>query len=504
MVEIKVNERVLAELRKAFPKPPNSAQKALDKYLNALRTLVIQSLSRGATPMETKLNAFSVSLQTLANKGGQIGKDKKRLHAWLRDNELALVEPVEIGSNLTGTVSKVKFTELVTLQWHEPESMSDMTTVDGVGIKCALLEAADQNSQQLFDRIYPDYGVCIGDHRFDEVFDVVDVDTQSLRNYVLWLQEEAEHFTETKRNHYLFQARLILAIANHTGGRYYQRKIKSDFGRTYYAGTSVQNVNKRLRQAMLGDCWEYDIRSSVVAWKMGFARDYVKEISPETTVEKTFAFTLAYLSDKVGFMKNVKKDVFGTASDLAEELQIKMLKQAFTAISFGARQSSHGWLNKNGEWETASISAIFKREDERNRFISNFYVSQFAIEQAILDEYLFAGVIADYPDLLRFKYLQTSAGRPSKPKVIAFLYQHEETRVMDVVRAALAEFGHTVLANIHDAIVLKRRMSTYTKHEVELRMQEQTQNPYWRLGLNRMQRWAPSLRKEMLEEQMHR
>ena len=28
-------------------------------------------------------------------------------------------------------------------------------------------------------------------------------------------------------------------------------------------------------RAMLGNCWEYDIRSSVVAWKMGFARSYM-------------------------------------------------------------------------------------------------------------------------------------------------------------------------------------------------------------------------------------
>ena len=63
-------------------------------------------------------------------------------------------------------------------------------------------------------------------------------------------------------------ARTILAIASVMSGNYLQRKKPSAFGRLYYEGVSVQNINKELRRAVLGNCWEYDIRSSVVAWKM--------------------------------------------------------------------------------------------------------------------------------------------------------------------------------------------------------------------------------------------
>lgn len=63
-----------------------------------------------------------------------------------------------------------------------------------------------------------------------------------------------------------------MGIASVMDGYYVQRKKPSAFGRMYYEGVSVQNINKDLRSAVLGDCWEYDIRSSVVAWKMGWAK----------------------------------------------------------------------------------------------------------------------------------------------------------------------------------------------------------------------------------------
>lgn len=293
-------------------------------------------------------------------------------------------------------------------------------------------------------------------------------------------------------------------MALHTGGKYYQRKIHSDFGRTYYAGTSAQNVNKELRHAMLGDCWEYDIRSSVVAWKMGFAEGYVSKHAPRSSVAKKFGFTQAYLRDKAAFMKNVQQVVFEKDCDLTEELQLKMLKQAFTALSFGARKSSKGWINKNGEWENPSIVDIFQRADERDRFLSDANVCGFADEQTLLDNYLYEGAVKNYPDLLKLPYLQTHSGRTSKSKIVAYMYQHEETEVMNIVRAALQEFGKTVLANIHDAIVVRYRLTAGEKHEIELRMREQTSNPYWSLGAKEVKRWVASTKEVEKEEEQHR
>ncbi|MCE2677345.1 MAG: hypothetical protein LW632_04295, partial [Burkholderiaceae bacterium] len=140
---------------------------------------------------------------------------------------------------------------------------------------------------------------------------------------------------------------------------------------------------------------------------------------------------------------------------LAGALQVKLLKQAFTAISFGARKSGKGWMDSNGKWTNPAIVDIFRVKAERDLFLADPMVCAFIAEQGKLDKYLFDGFKAQRPDLLRLKYLQTQGGNPSRAKVIAFLYQHEETTVMDIVRATLAEHGQTVLANIHDAIIVR-------------------------------------------------
>lgn len=115
MIKITVNPAVYLALRQAFPKPLNRADRALRKYVNKLEELLFASLQRQATPMQRKLELFSISLQKLANEGGQIGKQRIRLHAWLPQNNWNLVEPVVIGSNLSGAVSDCKLTQWVTM-----------------------------------------------------------------------------------------------------------------------------------------------------------------------------------------------------------------------------------------------------------------------------------------------------------------------------------------------------------------------------------------------------
>ena len=95
------------------------------------------------------------------------------------------------------------------------------------------------------------------------------MDVKSLMAYIYWLRTSANKKSRVRIEHACAQAQTILAVAQVLGGRYLQPKKPSDFGRMYYEGTSVQNVNKELRRAILGNCWEYDIRSSVVAWKLG-------------------------------------------------------------------------------------------------------------------------------------------------------------------------------------------------------------------------------------------
>ena len=386
-------------------------------------------------------------------------------------------------------LTKARLTDLVELRWIGHEPAADQCDLD-TQTQIALLAQSGDVSQAVFEHLYPELvGKDFASHDQSK-FDIIDVDMQSLANYLQWLQKGSKHFNSAQINQYQYQARLILAVATHTNGKYLQRIKRSDFGRTYYAGTSIQNVNKELRRAVLGNCWEYDIRSSVIAWKMGFAKEYVATHAPTQSVQSEFPATLSYLENKAGFMNTIQYLVFGSDSDLAENLQIKILKQAFTAISFGARKTAKGWMDSSGKWTNPAIVDIFRVKAERDLFLSDSMVCDFIAEQGKLDQYLFDGFKTQRPDLLKLQYLQTQGGNPSRAKVIAFLYQHEETTVMDIVRKTLVEHGQTVLANIHDAIIVRKRLKVDVRHEIELRMQELTDNKYWLLGATELVRYS--------------
>jgi len=108
----------------------------------------------------------------------------------------------------------------------------------------------------------------------------------------------------------------------------------------------------------------------------------------------------------------------------------------------------------------------------------------------MLDNYLFNGIKQQRPDLLKLPYLQTQGGSPSKSKCVAFLYQHQETLVMNIVRDAVSAKGKTVLANIHDAIMTKERLGPELQNAIEQLMQDETDNCYWRLGATKLKRYA--------------
>ena len=291
MIKITVNSAVYEALNKAFPKPPNSAHRAITKYIAVLEQMLFKSLHFEATPMQRKLNLFTLSLQKLAQQGGQIGPNKIRVHKWLRENGFSLVEAVVVGSNMSGELSQCKLTNWVTM-------------IDTLAIEDSILIGAKTNKEidqhlsgdefgnyQVFNLLYPEFKQRLKSSEITALFDFLPVDIASVKAYIVWLTTESKHITREQKDQALRQARIILAIASVMDGNYLQRKKPSEFGRMYYEGVSVQNINKELRRAVLGDCWEYDIRSSVVAWKMGWSVDYINAHRPGEDLRRVCAGT---------------------------------------------------------------------------------------------------------------------------------------------------------------------------------------------------------------------
>jgi hypothetical protein len=478
VIRIEVRPEVERALSAAFPVPKNAARRAMRKYVQVLEQLLTQAIMNGRTPAQVKLNTYSISLQRLANLGGQIGPNRQRVHAWLRDKGLELVRTVTQGSNLTGVVSTVKVTELANLV---PETgyptNKEMAITINPGSDYAVDEVNTAPSQDV---------------------DWLEVDIKSLKAYTQWVTEQSNLISKEVKQRVLLQANTVLAEANSSGAKYPQIRKPSVFGRMYYEGLSIQNVNKELRRAILGDCWEYDIRSSVISWKMGFAEECLAALGSQQSIRKAFEATISYLEDRKDFMRTVRHFIFLEGSNVAPDLQRKLLKQAVTAISFGARASTTGWFNMAGQWTNPALVEILKNTEERQRFLGDPTIRKFIQEQNQLDDFIFDLFKSEASDFLKQPYLQTPSGRVSKSKVLAFCYQHSETQVMDIVRDMASKHGRIPLASIHDAVFFRQRLGAELKSEIEAEVRDKTANTYWSLGAKQLQGYS-CVSKDILE-----
>jgi hypothetical protein len=493
MVKLEVDTTVLEALQRAFPTQKNSAAKALTKYTELLESQLFQALQRGRTPDEYKLKLYSVPVTQLTHKGPQIGPNKVRLHPWLEANDLALIEKVTTGSNISGKVSQIKLTKRVQLV-DTLATTKSMTTMTDREVD-QYLDGDAQANAELFAMLFPDYD------SNPEAFDHVPVDRTSLKGFIVWLDKESKHYKNKDAD--LRKAKTILAIATHNKNRLPQRKVESDFGRTYYSSVNVQNASKTLRRGMLGNSWEYDMRSCATAWKMGEIENLIRSYGVGINTDRQYAATLYYLEDKQEFMRIVKHNTFLQASEVPEKLQVTLIKRALNALGFGAKAEGKGWRLANGIWKNPALGEIIKNPDERKRFLNCDLVARFLAEQKEMDECLMEWVRIECPALLSNPIVRTKRN-VSQAKVIAFLYQQSEAMVMQVLRDTLALHGRKTIANIHDAFIVKHRLSAEVKFDLEYVMQTATNNPHWRLGETQLEGFKPRCEDQIRAEELHR
>ena len=501
MIKLTINPQVLISLQQAFPRPLRSAARALAKYLAVVEGLIFDAVQRGLLPEQRKLKLFAIPLHELANRGGRIGPSKLRLHKWLKDNNLEIVQTVEKGNKFSGEYSLVKLSKLVTISGQVAVKFDEIKSDKELN---SYLTGNEADNLAVFKHLYPDIDPTQPLDSKAGVFDFAPVDIESLKAFIVWLAERADIGANDKRAQSLIHAKTILAVACVTGGVYPQRRKPSPFGRTYYDGVSVQNAHKELRRAMLGDCWEYDIRSSVVSWKMGFAKRLLRDAGLPPDVRKQFPATTLYLEDKADFMSTVRYFTFDGNTSLTPEFQLGLVKQALTAISFGAKILAKGWTDSFGNWKNPALVEILQNTCERNRFLADPTVKAFTAEQKILDDYLFELVKQQAPDLLELEIVKTLSGRVSKSKVISYLYQHAETESIDLVLACAEQYGHKPIARVHDAIFFRNRLGVDVKSEIEFALQQRSGNPYWYLAPKQLKRYNTIFIDQAVEEQLHR
>ena len=164
--------------------------------------------------------------------------------------------------------STVKLSSLVTMNDAMDLQTLKKKTVNELD---KLLNDKSLTDVDLFFRMFPDFAT-FNQQYIQANYDLCPINTKSLKQFIVWVSLRANKLNAVEKQMMLRQANMVLRVANGGSDVLPMKKKLSPFGRTYYEGTSVQSVHRTLREGMLGKCYEYDLRTSVIAWKMGFAQ----------------------------------------------------------------------------------------------------------------------------------------------------------------------------------------------------------------------------------------
>jgi hypothetical protein len=235
--------------------------------------------------------------------------------------------------------------------------------------------------------------------------------------------------------------------------------------------------------AMLGTSWEYDAKSCSIAWKMSFASQWhAQKKRRKLDVRQSFPVTTLYLEDKEVFFNYVIQKVFPV---LSTQDYKPIIKEAMNAIGFGAKLSMGTWHTDEGWEKRSSLFEVFDHDTQAlKRFIECDLVLLINKEQQTLNKFIvakFSGDAAWQAEMTAEQQLKKVKQFSSAQKIV-WLYQHAETIMMDMVRAEVKKSGNTVLANVHDAVVVRNQISSLMLAKIESKVQQRTGVGYFRLG----------------------
>lgn len=356
-----------------------------------------------------------------------------------------------------------------------------MVTPNIFKIKDSIVEF--ETAEQTFKRLYSDYADSFND---DTQIDWVAIDTQSLRSYI------SENKKFQKDNNKLYQygitAEEILKVSEllHEIGHVRcpalpQIKSPSAFGRMYYRSLNLQNIPKVVRHAALGHYNQYDITSSIFAWQLQSVNSAFK--TPATK-------ELVIYKDMIRQMlvNDCMRD-----TPVEETTKLKFIKQAITALGFGARIDGGAYFDlESNRWIRSAINDTIKNKEDRLRFQNHKWVKEFCAEQIKITDYIIANTdttnLTDIPELWSAK---TGKIRPSS--LMAYLYQQYESSLMTKIKQLIPE-EFEFLLGVHDAF--------YTRHKLPGTMiQEYAQsiNPYIKFEREEKSGWTTFDREEEQE-----
>ena len=292
-------------MMKSFPKySKEKAELRLNKYVRTLERLMRRARVNNRF---SRNKTYTLEAKVLWDKCGQLGTKKISVHKWLTDNRVQLVHKTNVNYRPSKELSVYKKTKYLTIK---DESVIDLLRKMSSTERLNYLNTPTQHDIDEITDYLKDFNSLSASEQND-LYEIVKVDEVSLKNYLLKLANGEVQIETSKQESDADCSEYILRIAQLNNGLLPQLKFKSDFGRTYYKNLSVQNVSKRVREAFLGDSWEYDCKSCSASWKMAFAREhYDSKSRHKVSFDDSYIAMTLYLEYKSEFFRVVIENIF--------------------------------------------------------------------------------------------------------------------------------------------------------------------------------------------------
>ena len=431
-------------------------RKLHNKYLNTIRRYLFRALPH------VQGDTINFPLAEAQNRCGDFQYKNKRYYVW---QEFMAVQPffyvTKTGRKWTGMISEVR--------------LFDQKYID------LLIDTV--NTEELVKAFYSQYD------NSNKI--IIPIDYDSLCNYIGRTEHELHNTNISKKHDKLLQnlrtAKFFKIISEHyydTYGEYVIPHVESDkkhYGRTYYKGINLQNCTKEVRSAALGDHVSYDLNAAVYAVKLMLAQDIFNEYN--TDFYGNFTYTKEYLDHK----NHIRQELADVIHQYIPTYPnpIKLVKEAITAIGFGAKMHEGSW-EYEGITRYSALNYIIYDQKARKAFVQHRFIVNFLKEQDLLTKIIyeyysrhidFYNKVKDIPDMMN------NNGKLKKSKVMAYLYQHMETKIMDMITENIIP-----RLKIHDSFIMTKPLDNNTF--VQIKYDLSIISPYLTLSMEEHSGWV--------------
>ena len=271
--------------------------------------------------------------------------------------------------------------------------------------------------------------------------------------------------------------------------------------REYLTGTNLRNCKREVRVAAIGECWEYDIDTAVYTWLSNMF-DRVCRVMPYPKAIDNTETIRAYIADKRGMRERFSRVAFGDTHPSS----ISRIKQVLTGLAYGMGKRVKC---KMGNTSIADILGgvaahrlvndpeflrLYKQIRVVRRHIADYmdtlvhyadgYIDDvdmadyhIGVDHGLLTVAQALAVDADMsfifepvkshkskrklPDAVNFKreFIES--------KLITYLYQTAESRVIGVIENILQDFCIKPVLTVYDCVYLDQELSPEILGEIE-------------------------------------